>query len=337
MVDPKTAAEKLRELIENACSTSPLLLGIKASYPSSRWQSLRPGVWVKREDELSFTLSGPKFRKFCGLHKALEAHSRVVSWGSARSAFLLGLAQICREMGKELDLVLLQSTPYQDFGTDVLYQNAFNGCSQQWLSRDAWSSAPDRAREFANDQGDTLILPEGGACQEGLAGALSLALDLTEQFQSLAIPVEAIWIDAGSGFTAQALIWGLGTLMEKPPLLHVVLCAGNEKSFREGLSERGREAQDLAEIVWKAAPYRCHRPVTAAAYGATNRAVWDKIAWEHQQHGLLLDPLYTAKLLLTFEAFRQEQGPQAKTSLVVHSGGALNNFGFKDGFRARQP
>ena len=365
--DRGAAALALEQWVKQGCSGSPLLYGRSDFWPTSRWSNLSPGLWLKREDELSFTLSGPKYRKFCGMAAAFDAHDSILAVGSARSAFLLGLAQLCRETQMPLELILLRSTPYQDFGTDVLYDIAFADLPVHWLTREQWPEAKAMALELAAARsrresddnaprgpgtGETgrspspmepalrqrslgpLVLAEGGAGPEALAGALTLPLDIAEQMTRLQIAPEEIWIDAGSGFTAQALILGLGTLLRHPPTVHVVLCAGDDQSFAQDLSLRQGEARAALGIAWQPASYRTHRPSTARAYGATNRQVWDKVAQFHRQKGILLDPLYTAKLMLTFEAFRAAHPASTpKSTLLIHSGGGLNNFGFRDGLR----
>ncbi len=336
-IETRGDAEALFQWVKSECSGSSLLFARKCPWPSSRWQSLgEADLWIKREDELSFTLSGPKFRKFCGLNRLFKNFETIIGIGSARSAFLLGLAQMCREQRKDLVLFLLRSAPYQTFGTDVLYENAFQAFPQQWYDRADWANGKQLAITWAESLGNAVVLPEGGACREALAGALSLALDLVEQMEYLAIPLRNIWIDSGSGFTAQALIWGLGTLLKKPPLVHVVLCAGNSESFGEGLRLREGEARASLAIDWQRADFRLYRPSTAASYGSTNRTVWDKIAACHQDQGILLDPLYMAKLMLTYEAQHKAHNARDGPTLILHSGGGLNNFGYLDGLRCRK-
>jgi 1-aminocyclopropane-1-carboxylate deaminase len=335
MVFKASEHRSISDWVRTSCEGSPLLLGRKAFWPESRLQRLKGDrLWIKRDDELSFTLSGPKYRKFAGLSRAMKGHDHIISWGSRRSAFLLGLSQMAKEEGRSLELIFLQSSPYQDFGADVLYQNAFAAHRQHWLSRQDWHKAATLAHELGSQEGPTLVLPEGGASVHSLPGALSLGLDLTEQSLSLGLDFREIWVDSGSGFTAQALILALGTILKNPPEVHVVLCAGTEEDFRLGLSERLEEARGaLSSAAWQAAAFHCHKPILGASYGSTPAAVWQKISKEHQDQGILLDPLYTAKLMLTFEAHRDTSVEAKGETLLIHSGGTLNNFGFRSGLR----
>lgn len=294
-----------RQLIIDASKGSELLRGVDRDFPKSRIHRLRTvPACLKRDDELSFTMSGVKFRKLCGMSRLLRSAKSFVSYGSARSAFLFALAQYCLQLDVKLELFLLESTPWQASGTDKLYRRLFESFPVTWVKREDWP------RIHALLPAGKEVIPEGGVGPDALLGAMSLGLDIVEQMREE--DFRHVWIDAGTGLSAQALIYALGELLENPPLVHVVLCAGNEESF----------AKDLEAYAFRRAPYVCHRPPTARSYGATNQTVWQTIDRYLQMEGVLLDPMYSAKLILAYEEDRTEQ------SLIIHSGGGLNNFGF---------
>lgn len=288
----------IKELIIDAARESELLKGTDLEFPKSRLHKLRTAdAYLKRDDELSFTMSGAKFRKLCGMHRYLQSRDSFSACGSSRSAFLFALAQLCLQMGKSLELSLLKSTPWADKGTDTLYRKVFEAFPITWVDRKHWSEVKTDIRE-------------GGVGEDALLGVMSLGLDIAQQIVGL--DIENIWIDAGTGLSARALIYSLGELLESPPLIHVVLCAGNEDEF----------TAELSKFPFKQAPFRLYRPPTARSYGSTNRKVWDLIDRYLRTEGVLLDPIYSAKLLMAYE----EKG--MPRSLIVHSGGGLNNFGF---------
>ncbi|MES2745989.1 MAG: hypothetical protein V4655_11210 [Bdellovibrionota bacterium] len=297
----------LVEAIKSASRESPLLYGTGQDIPKSRLHRLRTAqAWLKRDDELSFMISGPKFRKLCGMSKALASESRIASWGSSRSAFLFALAGEAKTLGKTLDLFLLESTPWQNKGADKLYRAVFEEHRLIFIPRSEWPHVKDLM------PADAWVIPEGGVGEDALLGAMSLGLDLAEQCERLNLKPEKIWIDAGTGLTAKALIWSLGTLMSDPPEVQVVLCAGDEESF----------TASLKTDQYRLAPYKLHRPPTARSYGSTNQTIFKTIDRYLKEETVLLDPIYTAKLLLAYE---QEKG---EGDIIVHSGGLLNNFGF---------
>ncbi len=314
---------------------SPMLLGCEPLSLRTRWQSLartRPGLWMKRDDELSFSMSGSKVRKLWSLSQAIAVQAPkplVLSWGSQRSAFLLAFQQIALELDWSLELFLLRSTAWQDHGTDQLFKLWMGASPLHWQERSAWAEIETRVRAYADSwtaKGQPVVLiPEGGCCRESLPGAMSLAWEILEQERQQSLFLDSITIEAGSGFTAQALICALG-YAERPLHVDVLLCAGDEVSFQQGLEQRLRECESL----WGDRPlglpsFSCHRPATARSYGATNRRVWAALKEFAGRHGGLVDPIYGAK---HFDWLLQQPSGNLSRTLWVHSGGALSIFGY---------
>ncbi len=317
--------------LQTYLSSSPLMRGLPGTWPSSRWQKATargPATWIKRDDELSFSISGCKYRKLLSITAAIQERglAPIVAWGSSRSQFLLGLLQLARELGISCELFLLRSTPWQEGGIDQIFQLWQPPAGLlHWVERSDWPQVRALAEARAAELGErVLLLAEGGAEELALPGALTLALDIVAQEEKLDLKLASIWIDAGTGFTAQALLVGLAWL-ERLPLVEIVLCAGDPGSFEQGLKTQllasaklfGKNSPELP-------PYRLHRPPTAASFGSTNAAVWQEIRRAAQEEGLLLDPIYTAKLSLTERLY-----PSLESRLMVHSGGGLSLFGYK--------
>lgn len=326
--------DKLDALLRPYGENSPWNQGLIRPWPESRWQWLpHANVWLKREDELGFPCNGPKVRKLVSVCQTLQTAKprRLVSWGSSRSAFLFGLVQISKSLGIPAELHLIRSTEWSDQGVDALYRCLLESETIHWVERNELATLAERLAKNL-EEGDFYV-PEGGVMPASLPGALSLPLEIAAQEQRLGIELESVWIDAGSGFSAQALILGLGFL-ERKTKVQVVLCAGDEASFEAGLKARKAEAEKLwPEDRWNLADWTLHRPSTARSYGATNRQVWDAMQNVLSREGLLLDPLYNAKLFLTFAAKRTTESQNAAT-LLVHSGGALSSLAYPGAFRA---
>lgn len=317
---------------------SPLGWGLTPSWPQSRWQPLPqrgPQTWIKRDDELSFGVSGTKFRKWLSLAQALRVRQtrHVLAWGSSRSSFLLGLRQFGAELGISSELFLLKSSPWRREGIDQLFQLWPEG-ALHWVERRDWPRVAElvAARELnwrcETGSDAVLTLKEGGAQKEALPGALTLALDIAAQEERLGIRLASIWIDAGSGFTAGALLLGLG-LLGRRPQLEIVLCAGQAEEFEAGLEEQRKmlACQELLGLSLERRalpPYRLHRPPTARAFGSTNAGIFAEVRRAAQVEGLLLDPVYMAKLSLT-----ERSMPSEEPRLLVHSGGGLSLFGYE--------
>ena len=320
-------------MLEPHLARSPLLLGCEVWTLRSRWQPLPhlgPGVWMKRDDELSFSVSGSKFRKLISLSQSLRAggSKHWLSWGSQRSAFLLALMQEARAQQAALELFLLRSTPWREQGTDQLFRLWLDGLRIHWMSRAEWPDVARQVARYAEEQpppeGEWAIIPEGGDCAEALPGALTLAWEIVVQEERLGIRLDEVCLEAGTGLTAQALICGLGYL-GRQLAVEVLLCAGDEAGFAEGLNlQRERCERLFGEAPAWLPPFRCHRPPTARSYGAVNQQVWSGLTGFACATGCLLDPLYGAKLHLWYRARPGRPGQ----SLWIHGGGGLSVLGY---------
>ena len=244
--------------------------------------------------------------------------SRLVAWGSSRSQFILGLLQIAAERGLKVELFLHEGTPWQDSGSDQLYRLLTQAVPITWIPREEAASIAARARERAEAWGAVLI-SEGGAQIESLPGAMTLALDIAAQEAYLKTPLDGIWVDAGSGLTAQALLCGLGYLQHKAHV-HIVLMAGSEASFHEGLAAACGWCGEIWGVQPEVLPhFTLHRPPSARSYGATNASVWREIKGRACDSGLILDPIYTAKLSASFRS-SADPNATAGAQLLIHSG-----------------
>jgi 1-aminocyclopropane-1-carboxylate deaminase len=317
-------AHELRRLIEAALEKSPYTLGLSHAWPESRWQWLaKTGVWLKREDELGFPGTGPKQRKLLSLALTLMGQSQVISAGSSRSVFLLSLSALCKNLALPLELHLIRATPWLDQGVDGLYRGLLETETIHWHAREDFPSVLESLAQ------NPCFIPEGGSSVGSLAGALSLSVEILEQAGRLSLDLRSIWIDAGSGFSAQALILGLG-FMGWQGQVTVLLCAGDELSFEAGLRQRQAEAARLwPGLDFPAARWTAIRPSTARSYGSTNRQVWTELNRVLQTEGVLLDPIYNAKLFLTWKAQANESGER---TVLIHSGGSLTSFAYPEAF-----
>jgi 1-aminocyclopropane-1-carboxylate deaminase/D-cysteine desulfhydrase len=173
-----------------------------------------------------------------------------------------------------------------------------------------------------------LWIPLGGCMQEALAGALTLALDIVENEIALQTEFAHVFIDAGTGLSAIALILGFAILGKKTQI-HVVLMAGTKQDFLEKLSiyHQYVKKQLQEEIVFPE-NFRLLFPCTAKSFGSVNGKVLQCIVNTAQKEGILLDPLYSSKLLLTIR-----ETPIQEPTLWVHSGGVLSLTGFQELFK----
>lgn len=289
-------------------------------------------VWIKRDDELGPL--GSKWRKMQGLTAALQEGGAdvMVAWGGSRSQFLQGLLSLGRELDIGTQLLVKEGSPRHPHGPDLLWPLLSDFAKVEVITRSAWpqveNMAKERCEKLKAEGYKVMLVREGGAQIEALWGSLTLALDIVQQEKELGLNFAQIWVDAGTGLTAHALILGLG-LLRRQTSCEVVLCARSEDAFKRDLEARRAELAAELECAIPLAAFRCHRPLTARSFGSTNQAVFQEIRRTAQESGILLDPIYSAKLFMSVRA-AQAAGESAQPLLILHAGGVSSLFGFPE-------
>lgn len=291
--------------------------------------------FVKRDDELGFGISGSKVRKYLSLIPyLLKNHvQEAIVIGGANSNNVLGLVQLLIENSIQPTLFLLGAEPSPPQGNYLLTSLFIPQESIQWIEHGDWKDVEPLAQQYADNQPhQTMIVPEGAFMTEALPGALTLALDILQNEENLGLQFDHIFLDAGTGLTAITTVLAF-TALEKPITTHVVLMAEDEKSFLEkllrfkiffeGLTGTKIEKHEITKRI------KLHVPFTAKSFGSTNQQIFQEIHRIAVEEGFLTDPVYTAKLFLTFRHVLSE-GQIKGNSLVVHSGGGLSLMGFQE-------
>ena len=110
-----------------------------------------------------------------------------------------------------------------------------------------------------------------------------------------------IWIDSGTGFTA-AVLCLMNELLGRKTQIHVVLTAGDPDFFEQKLREVGTWWEELTQIPLPNGFIRLptlYPPATARSFGSVNQQVLKTVKDLAMTEGLLVDPVYTAKLFYT--------------------------------------
>jgi 1-aminocyclopropane-1-carboxylate deaminase/D-cysteine desulfhydrase len=139
-------------------------------------------------------------------------------------------------------------------------------------------------------------------------------------------PIGTVFIDAGTGFSAAALLYGLGFLKLKVDV-KVVWLGDAQGNFQEVLQRWRPAAEALFGGTFELPRWDLVRPPTARSFGAVNRRILKEVAQVAREEGFLVDPIYTAKLTLTARAGAGGQGSR----LLFCGGGALELSGFQEG------
>ncbi len=325
-------SERNRKTLESTIAPST-----QADYPVQsrihRLQSLSHSsvqAYVKRDDELGFGISGSKFRKYRSLVPFLvkNAFEEVVLIGGAYSNHILGLSPLLIENGIKPTLFLRGEPAAELKGNAKLIELLVPRSFIHRISRAEWDQVEIKAQDYLAQQSQNkscCLIPEGGAVKESLPGALTLALDICRNESISGVAFDHLFVEAGTGFMALALMLGMAWL-EHPAVIHVLLLADHEDTFRDKLQ---RLHGEFVSLMGTSCPYPSrfilHKPSTAASFGSVNQTVREEVKRLAREEGFFADPIYSAKLFLETKKISTRLSGKI---LVIHSGGAITLAGF---------
>lgn len=298
-----------------------------------RWFG-RSDIWVKRDDELSFGVSGTKLRKHASIIPALKQQGieEVVVIGGAHSNNVLSAAQTLTENNIKITPFLL-GPPSQKLGNAKLFSLFVDDSEIHWISRSQW----DNCEEFVNGYVEKrkargikiFVLPEGAHHPLALPGSLSILVDILRNEREAGVHFDHVFIDAGTGMVAQSLLAGAAAL-ERKTIFHVVVLAGSFEDFQSGLSRVIQYAESFLGVSLDSLPdYHMYYPATARSFGSANSTIFKEIRRIAREDGIFTDPVYSSKLFLTARQTILDKKCGGNI-LLIHSGGGLALSGFVD-------
>ena len=175
--------DELYRKVESACRLkSAESFNLRSRIHRLRWFN-RSNIWVKRDDELSFGISGTRLRKYASTIPALKLKGieEVVVIGTANSNNVLSAAQTLTENNIKITPFLL-GPPVHKQGNSKLLSLFVDDDEIHWIPREQWDDIEIHVNKYVeneNEQGiKVFVLPEGGHLQLALPGSLSILLDI---------------------------------------------------------------------------------------------------------------------------------------------------------------
>lgn len=271
--------------------------------------------YVKRDDELSCGISGTKLRKYASIIPFLitEQIKHLIIIAGPQSNNLLAALQVARELRLEVTAFLLKPKSMEIKGNFKLSLLFLKEKGIVWVERGDWERVEELAQNHLNNLNKLgFVLNEGASVPQAMAGAMGLADDIRTNEEQLGVQFQHIFIDAGTGFSAAALI---GRLIEikHQALVHVLLLADDEAIFEVKLTDW---------LGFKPQNYQCLIPTTARSFGSVNQTIKNEIKRLAQEEGILADPIYSAKLFYETRRYIVKY-KLSGSCLIIHSGGVL--------------
>lgn len=263
-------------------------------------------------------ISGNKWRKLKYIlqHAKKEEKKHLVTFGGAYSNHLVATAAAAARSG-------LQSTAFvrgEAVENQMLFLCRLFGMKLIFADRESYKNKQQLFDLHFQGDPSALFIDEGGASEEGVRGCAELFSELPGDF-------DHIFCAAGTGTTAAGLLLGVQERCINTKIHVVPVLKGGD--FIEG---------EIAKYTTITDQLILHTEYHFGGYAKTTQELLVYMKNFTAKHGILIDPVYTAKLFFAIEdlASRGLIEKDAKV-LAVHTGGLLGIWGMQDKLTAILP
>nr|WP_230458280.1 1-aminocyclopropane-1-carboxylate deaminase [Leptospira weilii] len=299
---------------------------------------------ILRDDRLAFGM-GTKFRKFSGIHSALEKKNvrSVILQGELHGNALAAFAFLFRNFGYHVHTICYTRDPNRS-GANSIFVKRNSHFIQVYNSRSEWKNAVGRissnaksggvsSQEFLNAESeianerevcayivpiddlkntnaDVSLIPEYGLSRTALNGLDSLWKQIpTEKYDRLVL-------DIGSGLT-----WLSAKLFFQNRMDVVGVCVGlPKKKMIDWLKEKqnclGFETFSIEDSAVFESEF-------VGGFGSTNLNILEYCNSFYLRHKIPIEPIYSGRTLYTIEQ-KMASGEWKGKTLYLHQGGLWN-------------
>ncbi|RFZ95116.1 1-aminocyclopropane-1-carboxylate deaminase/D-cysteine desulfhydrase [Mucilaginibacter conchicola] len=270
-------------------------------------------VYIKRDDLIHPIISGNKWRK---LKYTLQEANRqgkhhLVTFGGAYSNHLMATAAAAAKFG-------FKATGFvrgEEVSNDTLFMCRLHGMQLIFTDRESYRDKHTLfEKHFGNDT-NAFFIDEGGASIEGAQGVAELIDELPQTY-------DHIFCACGTGTTAAGIINGLTT-------------HGSPTAFNGVPALKGGDflREDIDKMLTTPADYVLHTGYHFGGYGKTTPDLIDFIKKFIAETGILIDPVYTGKMLYAlYDLAAKDHFARGSKILVIHTGGVWGLLGMKEKF-----
>lgn len=279
---------------------------------SNLLEKARIRLLVKREDLNHPFVSGNKWWKLkYNLKEARrQGHQKLLTFGGAYSNHIYATAAAARAEGFESIGIIRgeASLPLNPILTFAMSQ----GMHLQYVSRQAYrrKTEPTFIENLKGQFGECYIIPEGGTNAFAIRGCAEFGQELSK------IPFDYLCLPVGTGGTMAGLIVGLE---EKNVIGFSVLKEGSflkDEVRKLSCDYAGKEFSN----------WDIRTEYHFGGYAKSNPAMLEFIRQFEDDHDILLDPVYTSKMMFgLMDLVRQNRFDRNTTILAIHTGG-LSRF-----------
>lgn len=297
-----------------------------------------PEVWVKRDDLLGLFPGGNKTRKleFLVADALAQGADTLITCGAPQSNHCrITLAAAAKE-GLQCRFVIEERVPHSYYANGSGNHFMFRLLGVEAITVVPAGTAMGAAMQTVADELTGLgrkgyIVPGGGSNALGGLGYVACAQELAEQCFELGLVFDEVVVGSGSSGTHGGLLAGFLAQSEHTPILGIGV--SRDPADQEPLVRR--ETQAVLDLLGLPIAVPDGAVVTVGGfwqpkYSVPNARMVEAVQWLARSEGLLLDPVYTGKIMAGLIGLaRQGRWSKGQRVLFLHTGGLPSLFAYE--------
>jgi 1-aminocyclopropane-1-carboxylate deaminase/D-cysteine desulfhydrase-like pyridoxal-dependent ACC family enzyme len=292
-------------------------------------------LFVKRDDLLHPEIQGNKWRKLAPLLTQVQkSHpGGIITFGGPFSNHLQAVAVAGRIF--DIPTFGIVRGKRADLNNPTLSVARHNGMMLFPVAKEEYDSCKNRGEELIGREfPQYYILPEGGSTGLAVESCSDITREIITQLRQQKPAIEPhqplyICVAAGTGCTAAGIIGGFDRKNGQVLVFPVVNKDFEVHTILRSLDESCLRSQ--AEMVELERHFSIIRDYEFGGFAKKRQPVLDFADSFRQQTGILLDPVYTAKMMYgVYDMLTQGDFPAGSTVVAVHTGGLQGWDGFKE-------
>ena len=296
-------------------------------------------LWVKRDDCTGVAFGGNKVRQLEYYFGAAqrEAADTVLITGAVQSNFVRAAAAMARRLGLDIHIQLEERVPdmgdlYRENG-NVLLDRLFGATLHSYPEGEDETGADRAVGEIAEalraEGRRPYIVPLAADHPPlGALGYIDAAAELLQQTGE-SEPFDEVIIASGSAITHIGVLYGLRALGSRM-LVRGICVRRNATLQGPRVMQRLADLGDLLDhpLDLRAEDVRLYDGALPPGYGRPSEAVTRALRWTAQSEGLLLDPVYTGKVMAGLIDLAHMEELAGRRILFWHTGGQPALFAY---------
>lgn len=292
-------------------------------------------LYMKRDDQTGFELSGNKVRKLeYVLKEALDQGcDTIITCGGIQSNHARATAIASVKLGLTVHLVLKENEAEEQGN---YFMNQMVGATIHHISTEMYEERHlfmQNLKAEIDIRNKAYIIPEGASNGIGNFGYLNCYDEIQKQEEALGVTFDYIVMAYGSGSTYAGLLMGAKAQGSKTKIVGYNIYNPDVDGFKmvKDLIDQTKVYRDIPEISKE--DVNISTEYVGLGYAKSQKDELDFISSFARREGIILDTVYTGKAMFGM-VLDIERGIYSKGShiLFIHTGGQFGNFSKTDLF-----